>query len=155
MTASDRRSSRRYFWRVVGSVIEICQLPASCTCSVEGQAMIWRSSPLYSSTSRACSLRKTCWMLFCAREGKKDPVVTECQGKINPKFPSGLCPLTILFPCQRQHFGFSHSAFTWHLDERYTVPRKIPLLHGCRGKVATRESKSRSRCRAESHRCDL
>lgn len=53
-------------WRV----IKICQFPVSCTCSVEGQAMIWRSSPLYSSTSKACSLRKTCWMLFCGRGGK-------------------------------------------------------------------------------------
>lgn len=123
-----------------GSGIKLCQLPVSCTCSVEGQAMIWRSSPLYSSTSRACSLRKTCWMLLCGRGGggNKNPhLVTECRRKINTKFPSGLCPLTILFPCQQQQFCFSHSAFTWHLDEQYTACTKIPLLqfnHRCRGK---------------------
>lgn len=43
------------------------------TCSVDGHAMIWRSSPLYSSCSRACSLWNTCWMLFCGqtRDGGK------------------------------------------------------------------------------------
>lgn len=141
------------------SGIKLCQLPVSCTCSVEGQAMIWRSSPLYSSTSRACSLRKTCWMLFCGRGGGGEShLVTDCWRKINTKFPSGLCPLTILFPCQQQQFCFSHSAFTWHLDEQYTASTKIPLLqfnHGCRGKGAICESKSRPRCRTGSQWCHL
>lgn len=72
------------------------------------------------------------------RQGEKNShPVTECRRKINTKFPSGLCPLTVLFPCQPQQFCFSHSAFTWHLDEQYTASTKIPLLefnHGCRGK---------------------
>lgn len=64
------------------------------TCSVDGHAMIWRSSPLYSSCNRACSLWKTCWMLFCeqSREkgngGKKADLLASAGGKINKTFPS-------------------------------------------------------------------
>lgn len=40
------------------------------------------------------------------RREKKNPIQLECWRKINTKFPSGLCPHTILFPCQPQQFCF-------------------------------------------------
>lgn len=92
------------------SSFECCSsiVPLCCTCSVDGHAMIWRSSPLYSSWSKECNLWNTCWMLFC---GKKSHPVTECWREINTRFPSGLRPLTILFPCQPLEFCFvSHWA---------------------------------------------
>lgn len=95
-----------------------------CTCSIDGHAMIWRSSPLYSSWRKACSLWNTCWMLFCE---KSHPII-ECWREINTTFPSGLCPLSILFPCQQQNFASLSFSFTWHLDEQYTGSTKISLL---------------------------
>lgn len=120
-------------WRV----FKICQFPVSWTCSVEGQAMIWRSSPLYSSTSKACSLRKTCWMLFCGRGGKNPIQLLSAGGKLKLNFHLASVPSLSCYHVNRNNLVLSHSAFTWHNDEQYTASTKISLLefnHGWRGK---------------------
>lgn len=92
-------------------------------CSIDGHAMIWRSSPLYSSWSKACSLWNTCWMLFC---GKSHPI-TVCWREINTTFPFGLRCLTILFPCQLQNFVsffLARSLIQLHLAPWWTVHRQ-------------------------------
>lgn len=63
----------------------------------------------------------------CYSVGKSHPI-TECWREINTTFPSGLCPLTILFPCQPQNLVSLSFSFTWHLDEQYTGGTKISLL---------------------------
>lgn len=55
----------------------------SFTCSIEGQAMIWRSSLLYSSWITVCSLWNTCWMLFCWR--KQQVSQTAAGEKVHPR----------------------------------------------------------------------
>lgn len=114
---------QRYFKTMSGGLWAVL-IPQYCTCSIDGHAMIWRSSPLYSSWSKASSLWNTCWMLFC---GKSHPV-TECWREIHTTFPSGLRSLTILFPCQQENFVSLSFSFTWHLDEPYTARTKISLL---------------------------
>lgn len=52
-------------------------------CSIEGQAMIWRSSLLYSSWITVCSLWNTCWMLFCWR--KQQVSQTAAGEKVHPR----------------------------------------------------------------------
>lgn len=56
---------------------------------------------------------------YSAAGGKKFHPVTECWRKIKAKFPSGLCPLTILLPCQPQQFG--SVSFSFHLAQWWTV----------------------------------
>lgn len=56
---------------------------------------------------------------YSAAGGKKSHPVTECWRKIKAKFPSGLCPLTILLPCQPQQFG--SVSFSFHLAQWWTV----------------------------------
>lgn len=99
------------------------------TCSIDGHAMIWRSSPLYSSWSKACSLWNICWMLFCWKEKKRSHPITERWKEINTAFPSGLCPPHYLVSMSTTKFCFSLPfRLTWDLDEQYTGSTKISLL---------------------------
>lgn len=94
-------------------------IPQCCTCSIDGHAMIWRSSPLYSSWSKPCSLWNTCWMLFCRK--KKSILLQSAGGKLNH---ISIWPLSPYYPVSMSTTEFCRSLIQPHLAPWWIVHRK-------------------------------